>query len=176
MAALFIYTGLAACPALPGLIYNGRMSLAERIAQDMVTALKARQELRLSTLRMAKTAIKNREIEKRHALEDAETMQVLGTLIKQREDAAAQFAQGNRPELAEKEKAEIVILNEYLPQMLSAAEVEAAVVAAIAATGAASAKDMGGVMKAVMAQFQAGGGRADGKLVSETVKRKLSGG
>lgn len=151
------------------------MSLTERISQDMVAAMKAREELRLSTLRMAKTALKHREIEKRHPLDDAETMQVLGMLIKQREDSASQFAQGGRPELAEKEKAEIVILNAYLPQALPADAIEAAVAAAIAATGARSAKDMGAVMKAVMAGFQATGARADGKLVSETVKRKLSG-
>ncbi len=151
------------------------MSLTERISQDMIAALKARQELRLSTLRMAKTALKNREIEKRHPLDDAEAMQVLSMLIKQREDSASQFAQGGRHELAEKEKAEIVILNEYLPQALSADTIEAAVAAAISETGAQSAKDMGTVMKAVMAGFQASGARADGKLVSETVKRKLSG-
>lgn len=150
------------------------MSLSERIQQDMVAAMKARTELRLSTLRMMKTAVKNREIEHRRSLEDQEVQQVLATLIKQREDSASQFLAGGRAELAAKEKAEITIIEEYLPRSLSAAEIEATVRAAIAETGAASAKDMGMAMKAAMARFQAAQQRVEGKLVSETVKRLLT--
>lgn len=151
------------------------MSLAERITQDMTTAMKAREELKLSTLRMVKTAIKYREVERGHALDDNEVMQVLATQIKQREDSAAQFEQGGRPELAEKERAERVIIESYLPRALSSAEIEATVRAAIAETGAREPKQMGAVMKAAMAKFQAAGQRADGKLVSETAKRLLGG-
>lgn len=149
------------------------MTLSEKINQDLTTALKARDELRLSTLRMVKAALKNREIEYRRPLEEAEVQQVLSTLIKQREDAMAQFSAGGRPELAAKEKAEKEIIDAYLPQAASPATVEATVCAVIAATGASSAKDMGAVMKASMARFQAAGERVDGKLVSETVKRLL---
>ncbi|MGH9472052.1 MAG: GatB/YqeY domain-containing protein [Terriglobales bacterium] len=151
------------------------MSLAERITQDMTAAMKAREELKLSTLRMVKTAIKYREIERGHALDDNEVMQVLATQIKQREDSAAQFEQGGRPELAAKERAERAIIESYLPRALSTAEIEAAVRAAIAETGAREPKQMGAVMKAAMAKFQAAGQRADGKLVSETAKRLLGG-
>lgn len=151
------------------------MTLAERISGDMTAAMKAREELRLSTLRMVKAAIKNREIERRQPLTDAEVMQVLATLIKQREDSATQFQQGGRPELAEKERKEIVIIEAYLPRTLAPEEIEAAVRAAIAETGATEAKQMGAVMKAAMAKFQAAQQRADGKLVSETVKRLLAG-
>lgn len=151
------------------------MSLAERITQDMTTAMKAREELKLSTLRMVKTAIKYREVERGHALDDNEVMQVLATQIKQREDSAAQFEQGGRPELAEKERAERAIIESYLPRALSSAEIEATVRAAIAETGAREPKQMGAVMKAAMAKFQAAGQRADGKLVSETAKRLLGG-
>lgn len=149
------------------------MGLSERIQQDLVAAMRERAELRLSTLRMMKAAVKNREIEARRPLEDAETQQVLTTLIKQREDAAAQFAAGGRAELAAKEKEEITIIEAYLPRALSAEEVEATVRAAIAETGASSAKDMGKAMKAAMARFQAAQQRVDGKQVSEAVKRLL---
>lgn len=149
------------------------MNLADQLHQDMVAALKGRQDLRLSTLRMALAAIKYKAIERRTALDDAAIQQVLATLIKQREDSAEQFAAGGRPELAEKERREISILNEYLPRLASTAEIEAAVQAAIAATGAQSAKDLGAVMKAVMAQFAAAGQRADGKQVNAAVRRGL---
>lgn len=150
------------------------MPLSERIQQDLVAAMKGRDELRLATLRMVKTAIKNREIELRHPLDDAQTAQVLATLIKQRDDSATQFLAGGRAELAERERQEIGVIEEYLPKALSPAEVEAGVRAAIAATGASSAKDMGAVMKAAMAEFQARQQRVEGKLVSETAKRLLS--
>ncbi|HVA63958.1 MAG TPA: GatB/YqeY domain-containing protein [Terriglobales bacterium] len=149
------------------------MGLSERIQQDLVAAMRERAELRLSTLRMMKAAIKNREIEARRPLEEAEVQQVLGTLIKQREDSAAQFLAGGRAELAAKEKEEIGIIETYLPRALSAEEVEATVRAAIAECGASSAKDMGKAMKAAMARFQAAQQRVDGKQVSEAVKRLL---
>jgi uncharacterized protein YqeY len=149
------------------------MTLSEKINQDLTTALKARDELRLSTLRMVKAALKNREIEHRRPLEEAEAQQVLSTLIKQREDAMTQFQAGGRPELAAKEKAEKELIEAYLPQAASPETVEATVRAVIAETGASSVKDMGTVMKASMARFQAAGERVDGKLVSETVKRLL---
>lgn len=149
------------------------MGLSERIQQDLVAAMRERAELRLSTLRMMKAAIKNREIEARRSLDEAETQQVLGTLIKQREDSAAQFLAGGRAELAAKEKEEIGIIEAYLPRALTAEEVEATVRAAIAECGANSAKDMGKAMKAAMARFQAAQQRVDGKQVSEAVKRLL---
>lgn len=150
------------------------MSLSERIQQDLVAAMKGRNELRLATLRMVKTAIKNREIELRHPLDDTQAAQVLTTLIKQRDDAATQFQAGGRAELAERERQEIGVIEEYLPKALSADQVEAGVRAAIAATGATSPKDMGAVMKAAMAQFQANQQRVDGKMVSDLVKRLLT--
>lgn len=151
------------------------MTIAEKINADMVAALKARAELRLSTLRMMKAAVKNREIEARSSLADADVIRVLATLIKQREDSAAQFDQGGRPELAQKERAEILIIEEYLPRALSLQEVEAVVVAAIAETGARSPKDLGAVMKAAMAKFQAANQRVEGKLVSDAARRLLAG-
>lgn len=152
------------------------MTLVERIALDMTAAMKAREELRLSTLRMVKTALKMKEVDKRQPLTDAEAMQVLVTQIKQREDAAQQFQDGGRAELAAKERAEIVIINAYLPQLATPEQVEAAVSAALAQTGATGPKAMGAVMKATLTHLQATGARADGKLVSETVKRRLGAG
>lgn len=149
------------------------MTLSEKINQDLTTALKAREELRLSTLRMVKAALKNREIEYRRPLEETEAQQVLSTLIKQREESMTQFTAGGRPELAGKEKAEKDIIEAYLPKAASPETIDAAVRAVIAETGASSMKDMGAVMKASMAHFQASGERVDGKLVSETVKRLL---
>ena len=150
------------------------MGLTEQVQQDMVAAMKARSELRLSTLRMAKAALKNREIELRHPLDDAEAQQVFASLLKQRDEAALQFAAGGRPELAAKEREEIAILESYLPRALSVAEIEAVVREAIAETGASSARDMGKAMKAAMARFQANQQRVDGKQVSESVKRLLA--
>lgn len=150
------------------------MGLSERIQQDVVVAMKSHEELRLSTLRMMKAAIKNREIELRHPLDEPAIHQVLAAMIKQRDDAATQFAAGGRPELAAKERSEIVIIESYLPAALGPEQVEATVRAAMASTGATSVKDMGKVMKAAMAQFQAAEQRVDGKLVSDTVKRLLT--
>jgi uncharacterized protein YqeY len=153
--------------------YARLVNLTDKISVDLVAALKAHEELRLSTLRMVKAALKNREIEKRAPLSDDDAMQVLGTLIKQREDAAAQFDAGGRPELARKERDEIVIIDDYLPRPLSPEEIETAVRAAMQETGAGSPKDMGRVMKAVMARLK--GQRAEGKTVSATVRRLLGG-
>ena len=149
------------------------MSLTEQISQDMTAAMKARDERRLSTLRMVKSALKNREIEKRGPLDDKEALAVLGTLIKQRKDSIEQFTKGNRPELAEKEAGEIALIETYMPKAVSQEEVAATVRAAIAEMGSPTMKDMGAVMKNVMARFA--GARVDGKLVSETVKNELAG-
>ena len=150
------------------------MGLPEQIHKDMVEAMRARQEPRLSTLRMVKSALKNKEIEKRGPLEEKEVLAVLSTLIKQRKESVEQFTKGNRPELAEKESAEIKIIEGYLPQAASEEEVTNTVRAVIAEMGSPTMKDMGAVMKNAMAKFAASGARADGKLVSEAVKRELS--
>ena len=152
------------------------MAIADQITKDMTTAMRSREELRLSTLRMVKAAIKNREIDKRGPLDDRETMQVLSTLIKQRKDSIEQFTKGGRQELADKEAAEIKIIEAYLPQSASEEQVLAAVRAVIGEyPSAPGMKDMGSVMKAVIAKFAESGTRADGKLVSEVVKRELEG-
>jgi uncharacterized protein len=149
------------------------MSTVERVGQDLTAAMKAQDAARVSALRMAKAALKNREIEKREALDEADATRVLQGLVKQREDAAQQFDQAGRPELAQKERAEIAVLRVYLPQEVSAEEVDAAVARAIAETGAASAKDMGKAMKAALAILQAGGNAVDGKKVNEAVRKRL---
>ena len=149
------------------------MSISERIQKDIVESMKAKQELRLSTLRMAKSALKNKEIDKRAPLDEKEELAVLSTLIKQRKDSIEQFTKGNRPELAQKEADEIVIIEAYMPKSLGEAEIVATVKTAIAEMGSPTMKDMGNVMKAAMAKF--GGARVDGKLVSETVKKELAG-
>jgi len=149
------------------------MSITSQIQKDIVESMKAHQELRLSTLRMAKAALKNKEIDKRAALDEKEEMQVLSTLIKQRRDSAEQFTKGNRPELAAKELEEIVFLEGYLPKAVGPAEIDAAVRAVIAEMDSPTAKEMGTIMKNVMARFA--GARIDGKLVSEAVKKALAG-
>jgi uncharacterized protein len=148
------------------------MSLTERVQKDMVDAMRKKEELRLSTLRMMKSALKNREIDKRTALDEKEELQVFSTLIKQRKDSIEAFEKGNRPELAKKEAEEITIIEAYMPKALGEDDIVAAVKATIAEMGAPTMKDMGTVMKNVMAKF--GGARVDGKLVSETVKRELA--
>ena len=140
----------------------------------MVSAMRSREELRLSTLRMVKSALKNKEIEKRGPLDEKESVAVLSTLIKQRKDSIEQFTKGNRLELAKKEAEEIVIIEGYMPQAVSEDEIVAVVRAAIGAMGSPTMKDMGAVMKNAMAKFSASGARVDGKLVSEAVKRELS--
>lgn len=138
----------------------------------MVEAMKTKQELRLSTLRMVKAALKNKEIEKREPLSDQESMAVLNTLIKQRKDSIEQFTKGGRTELAQKEAAEITIIEGYLPKAVGEEEITATVKSVIAEMGSPTMKDMGTVMKNAMAKFV--GARVDGKVVSETVKRELS--
>jgi len=151
------------------------MTLVERLTQDLTAAMKARDAARTSTLRMAKAAIMNKEIDKKAALDDAEALRVLQGLVKQREDAVEQYTKAARPELAEKEQAEIAVLKAYLPAEASDAEVAAAVDKAVAETGAASLKDMGKAMKAALAALAASGKAVDGKRVNEAVKKKLGG-
>jgi uncharacterized protein len=155
------------------------MSLVEKIHQDMVGAMKQRAVDRLSTLRMVKAALKNKEIEQRTPVTDAQAVQVLTTLIKQRRDSIEQFTKGNRPELAEKEAAEIVVIEEYMPKAAGENDLRQLVSATLAELRAQGAqlgsKDMGTVMKAVQAKIQASGLRADGRLVSEMVKGALAG-
>jgi uncharacterized protein len=155
------------------------MSLVEKIHEDMVGAMKQRAVDRLSTLRMVKAALKNKEIDQRSPVTDAQAVQVLTTLIKQRKDSIEQFTKGNRPELAEKEAAEIVVIEEYMPKAAGDEEVRQLVTSTVADLRAQGAplgpKDMGSVMKAVQAKIQASGLRADGRLVSEMVKSALAG-
>jgi uncharacterized protein len=151
------------------------MSLSEQIQKDIVTAMKARDEHRLSTLRMVKTALKNREVEKMAPLDDKESQQVLTTLIKQRKDSVEQFTKGGRQEMADKEAAEIVLIEAYMPKAAGEDQIAAGVKAVINEMGAPTMKDMGTVMKNVMARFSAAGLRVDGKTVSDAVKRELAG-
>ena len=152
------------------------MTLTEQIQQDIVQAMKARDEHRLSTLRMVKTALKNREIEKMAPLDDKEAQAVLSTLIKQRKESVEQFTKGGRQEMADKEAAEIKLIETYLPKEAGEEEIVAGVRAALVEmTGPLTMKDMGTVMKATMAHFAAAGVRVDGKVVSEAVKKELAG-
>jgi uncharacterized protein len=151
------------------------MTMIDRIGADLATAIKGREAVRVDVLRMAKAALKNREIEKRAPLDEAEVVRVLQQLVKQREDSAAQYRSANRPELADKESAEIGFLKGYLPQDVSDGDVAAAVEAAVAETGAATAKDMGKVMKAALAALQKSGQAVDGKRVNEAVRKRLAG-
>ncbi len=149
------------------------MSLKQQILSDLTTAMKAQDAPRTSTLRMVKAALVNREIEKGGELDDDEMAKLLRSLVKQRRDSVEQYLKGNRQDLADKESAELAVIEAYLPQAASPAEIEQAVVAAIAESGASSMKDMGKVMKAV--QMALSGKNADGRTVSEIVKAKLSG-
>ncbi len=149
------------------------MPLLEQITQDLTAAMKAQDAPRTAVLRMAKAALKNKEIDKKSPLDDAEAARVVQTLVKQREDSAEQFRKGQRPELADKEVSEIAILKTYLPREASDAEIAAAVESALAETGAASIKDMGRVMKAALVALV--GQAADGKKLSEAVKKRLGG-
>ncbi len=148
------------------------MSLVEQLNDAMKEAMKAKDALRLNTIRLIRSAVKNREIEVRGELDDAAVIEVLSSLVKQRREAAQVYRDNNRPELAEKEEAELLILQEFLPAQLSEVELLALIDAAIAEVGAASPRDMGKVMKVVSARTR---GRADGKRVSELVKERLSG-
>ena len=147
------------------------MSLMKKIADDMTTAMKARDQARLAPLRMAKAALMNREVEKGRELDDAEAQLVVASLIKQRRDSVEQFLKGGREELAARETAEIATLEAYLPPPVDQADIERAVDEAIKESGATSAKDLGRVMKAVMAKVAGRG--ADGKVINEIVRRRL---
>ena len=149
------------------------MSLNDTIGADLTAAMKARDAARLSALRMLKAAVMNKGVEKGRDLEDAEVLQVVASLVKQRRDSIEQFASAGRTDLVAKETGEIAVLEHYLPPALSAEDIEAAVAAAIAETGATSAKDMGKVMKAVMPKLA--GRNADGRAVNDAVRRKLGG-
>jgi len=152
------------------------LTIPERITQDITAAMKARDEHRLSTLRMVKAALKNKEIDKRAPLDDQEALAILSTLIKQRKDSIEQFTKGGRKELADKEAAEIGIIEGYMPKAASQEEIESVVRATISEMGTPTMKDMGTVMKTAMLKFAAAGTRVDGKVVSETVKKLLSAG
>lgn len=153
------------------------MGIREQVEKDIVTAMKAKEQLRLDTLRMVKAAIKNKEVDKRDALTDAETLAVLNTLVKQRQDSAEQFAKGNRPELEMKEREEIKLLQCYLPQTASDEEIRTVVHGAIqhmAADGAMPGpKDMGPAMRIVQQRILASGLHADNKTVSTILKQEL---
>jgi uncharacterized protein YqeY len=151
------------------------MTITETIQKDMTDAMKARDERRLSALRMVRSALKNREIEKRAPLDEKEELAVLSTLIKQRKDSIEQFLKGGRQDLADKERAEVELIEHYMPKALSEEEIAAAVRQTIAEMGSPTMKDMGTVMKNVMAKFAASGARVDGKVVSEKVKQELAG-
>lgn len=150
------------------------MGIAEQVQKDMVDAMRNREELRLSTLRMMKSALKNKEIEKRAPLDEKEAQDVLGKLIKQRRDSIEQFQKGGRQELADKEAAEIVFIEAYLPKALGEEEIASIVKATIAEMGSPTMKEMGTVIKSTMAKLQAAGARAESKTVSEIVKKILS--
>ncbi len=147
------------------------MSLQTELTAAIGAAMKARDQTTLDALRMLKTALTNKAVEKGRELDDAETTQVVGTLVKQRRDSIEQFTKGGRQDLADKEAAEIRVLERYLPPAATSEEISAAVDAAIAETGAASAKDLGKVMKAAMARLA--GKSADGKVVNEAARARL---
>ena len=155
------------------------MSIAEKIGADIILAMKAHQEHRLTTLRMVKSALRSKEIDKRQPLTDAEQTAILTTLIKQRHDSVESFTKGNRPELAAKEQAEIVMIEAYMPQAATGDQLRAIVVAAVAQLAASTGqqptpRDMGAVMKLAQQQILATGLRADGRLLSELVKAELA--
>ena len=148
------------------------MALLERLQTEMVTAMKAKDEARLGTLRMMKTALKKHEVDSMKPLDEPTEMQILSMLIKQRREAADMFRKGGREELATKEESELAMIETYLPAAPSEEELDRAVSEAIAEAGATSAKDMGKVMKAAQAKLT--GKRVDGKVLSEHVKSRLS--
>ena len=150
------------------------MTLIEQISADMASAMRARDQARLAPLRMAKAALMNREVEKGRALDDKESRQVIASLIKQRRDSIDQFRSAGRHDLADREAAEIVTLETYLPPPLDTVVVERAVEEAIAEAGATSSKDLGRVMKGVMSRLQGQG--VDGRMVNELVRKKLGSG
>ena len=148
------------------------MTLSERVNTDITAAMKAQDQRRLSALRMLKAAITNKGVEKGRDLADAEVVQVVASLVKQRRDSIEQFSKAGRTDLVEKETGEIGVLEGYMPPSASAEEIDAAVAAAIAETGASSPKDIGKVMKAVMPRLA--GKSVDGRVVNETVRKRLT--
>ena len=149
------------------------MTLSDKVNREIAAAMKARDQVRLSSLRMLKAAIMNKEVEKKRDLDDAEVLQVVAALVKQRRDSIEQFDKAGRADLVDKETGELKVLEEYLPPAASADDIAAAVAAAIAETGATSPKDMGRVMKAAMAKLA--GQNVDGKTVNELVRKHLGG-
>ena len=147
------------------------MSIQNELLEAMKVAMKAKDSLRLSTIRMARTAVKNAEIEARQDLDETAVIKILSTMVKQRREAAEAYRE-TRPELAEKEELEVAILQEFLPAQLSETEVEELIAKAIVESDASSMRDMGAVMKLVTPQIT---GRADGKMVSNLVRKKLAG-
>jgi len=156
------------------------MGILQKLDADIITAMKAREAQKLEALRMVKSALKSKEIDKREPLTEAEAQKVLGTLINQRKDSVEQFTKGNRPELAAKEQSEIVLIEAYLPQSASEDELKALVTGAIDQLTASNGgtkpgpRDMGTVMKLIQARIAADGIRADGKIVSDLVKKALN--
>ena len=148
------------------------MPLLDRIQSDMVASMKAKDEARLNAIRLIKTALKKHEVDSMKPLDENSELQILSTLIKQRREAADMFRKGGRPEFADKEDAELKLIESYMPAAPSDAEIDAAIAAALAETGVTSAKQMGVVMKAVQAKLA--GKRVDGKALSEKVRGRLS--
>jgi uncharacterized protein YqeY len=148
------------------------MALLDRIQIDMVAAMRAKEEMKLNAIRMIKTALKKHEVDSMKPLDEATEMQILGTLIKQRREAAEMFRKGHRAELADKEEAELKLIESYMPAAPSDQEIDAAIASAITETGVTSSKQMGVVMKAVQAKLA--GKRVDGKALSEKVRARLS--
>jgi uncharacterized protein len=147
------------------------MGFKEKMNQEMIQAAKAKAGLRLSTLRMLKSGLHNREIDLKRELNEAEFLQLLATMVKQRRDSIEQFEKGGRPDLVEKEKAELKVIEEFLPSQLSEADLDAAIAESIREVGATGIRDMGKVMKVLMPKVT---GRADGKVVGDKVKARLS--
>jgi uncharacterized protein len=152
--------------------WGKRMSYLERIQTDLTAAMKEKNELRLSVLRMMKSALKLREVEKMKPLDDLESLQILQTLVKKGKESIEQFTQGGRPDLAEKEKKEIVIIEQYLPEAPSDEDMTRAIAEAVSETGADSLKQMGAVVKAARSKLE--GKSIDGKMLSDKVREHLS--
>ncbi|MHB8772028.1 MAG: GatB/YqeY domain-containing protein [Syntrophales bacterium] len=148
------------------------MSFKEKVDQGMIQALKAKDKIRVSALRMLKSGLHNREIDLKRELNEPEFLQLLSSMVKQRKDSIEQFEKGGRADLVEKEKEELAVIEEFLPSQLSEADLDAAIAEAIREAGAAGIRDMGKVMKVLMPKLT---GRADGKVVGDKVKARLSG-
>jgi uncharacterized protein YqeY len=153
-------------------VHWNHMPLIDQIQKDMVAAMKGREELRLDALRMIKTALQRYKVDTMKELDESSELQILNTLVKQRREAADMFRKGNRPELADKEEAELKLIESYMPSAPTETEIDAAIAAALAETGTTSLKQMGVVMKA--AQAKLAGKRVDGKALSDRVRSRLS--